>query len=107
MAARWHEIVDKNLESGDELQKTYPGKLDGKNGHLCLSKRKLLFVHESGFMRKSYDLTLDLPYENIGEISRKGRYELDLTDVEGKRRDFRAGEIPASIIEKSIEELIK
>jgi len=53
-----------------------------------MSDRKLMFVHEEGFLRKNYELTLDLPYDKIVEISQKGKHELDFTDVKDKKYVF-------------------
>lgn len=104
---RWYEIAEKNLEEGDEIQKSYPGKLDGESGYLLLSNKKLQFVHEEGFLRKSYEINLELSYDEIRKISPNGRYELDLTDKKGKKHDFKTFEIPESIIEKNLEELLE
>jgi hypothetical protein len=98
-------FAEKNLESGDEIQKSYPGKIDGKYGYLVMSNRKLQFVHEKGFLRKSYELILDLPYEKIGKIFPKSRYELDLTEIGGKTHAFKTFE-RALAIENSLKELM-
>jgi hypothetical protein len=76
IAPKWFGLLEKNLELGDEIRRTYAGKLDGNGGYLCLSNRKLLFVHEEGFLRKTYNLTLDLPYDKVDNFSREGRYIL-------------------------------
>lgn len=104
---KWYEFAEKSLDHGDEIQKIYVGKIDGERGYLCLSNMKLLFVHEEGFLRKTYDVTIDLPYEKIGKISREGRYELNLVEVEGQKHDFKTVEPPVSVIEKSLKDLMK
>ena len=106
MAHKWYDIAEKKLDTEDEIQISYLGKLDGEYGYLCLSKRKLLFVNQEGFFRKSYKLTLVIPYEEIGRISHEGRYKLNLIDVEGKKHDFVTSDLPESIIEKSLKDLI-
>jgi hypothetical protein len=40
-------------EHEDRIQKSYPGKFDGKNGYLMMSNQKLVFVNEEGFIRKT------------------------------------------------------
>ena len=102
---KWHDVAEMNIDQGDSIQNSYEGELDGKMGYLLLSKRKLLFVREEGFLRKSYDLSLDLPYDDIEEFSLKGRYELKMTDVEGREHGFRSFEVLAKRIEERLENL--
>jgi len=105
MSKKWHDMAEKVLDHEDRIQKSYSGKLDGKNGYLMMSNRKLLFVHEKGFMKKTYDLTLDLPYGKIGKINPHGKYELEITDTDGVKHSFKAMGLNISIVEKSLEEL--
>ena len=74
--------------------------MDGQSGHLIMSKKKLLFIHEEGFFHKKFDVALDLPYDKIGKVWHEGRYEIDLTEKDGKKHVFKAPEVPAKIIEK-------
>lgn len=101
-----HEIAKKNLESGDKIEKTYTGKLDGLGGYIILSDRKLMFVHEEGFLRKNYELTLDLFYDKISKISQEGKYELNFTDVKGKKYVFKS-EMPIKNIIESLEKFAR
>ena len=56
------KIVEESLGPEDKTQKSYEGKIDGAYGIMSMSKRKLIFITEKGFFRKSYNLVLDLPY---------------------------------------------
>jgi hypothetical protein len=105
MPQKWYELATKALDDEDEIEKSYPGNLDGKNGYLLMSNEKLLFVREEGFLRKNYELTLDLPYETIGKIMPNGKNKLDIVDVKGVKHEFKPLEISVSIIEKSLEDL--
>lgn len=98
---KWYDIAEKALDQEDKILKSYPGRLDGSSGYLMISMKKILFVHEEGFLHKTYDLALEMPIDKI-LISHKGKYELDITDNEGKRHQFRTTDIPVSIIEKSL-----
>ena len=102
IAPKWYEIAEKTLEEGDKIQKSFQGRLDGDGGYLCLSNKKLLFVHEEGFLSKSYELILDLPKEKIEKISQDGKYKLDIVETEGKKHKFNSLDIPASVIEKAL-----
>ena len=105
MSTKWHDMGEKVLDHDDKIQKSYPGKLDGKSGYLMMSNRKLVFVHEEGFIRKTYNLTLDLPYGKIGKINPQGKYELEITDTDGVKHSFKIEDLNISIVEKSLEEL--
>jgi hypothetical protein len=98
-------MAEKVLENDDGIQKSYPGTLNGKRGYLMMSNQKLVFVHEEGFIRKTYDLTLDLPYGKIGKISPQGKYELEITDINGVKHIFKTEELNVSIVENGLEEL--
>jgi uncharacterized protein YfaS (alpha-2-macroglobulin family) len=103
---KWHEVVEKKLASGDEMLKEYPGKLDGEEGHLAVSKERVVFVTEKGFLSKTYNVTLDIPHRRIGKIERTKNYEVELTDDEGTIHKFSTvlTVIPAANIEKSLKE---
>ena len=81
------------------------GKLDGKRGYLMMSNQKLVFVHEEGFIRKTYDLILDLPYAKIGKISPQGKYELEITDIDSVKHSFKTEELNISIVENGLDEI--
>ncbi len=98
------ELAKSKLEPGDQVQKTYVARLDGKYGHLMMSNTKLIFVEETGFLRKAYNLTLELPYEKIGEVN-AARNQLALTEAGGRKRSFTV-EISASLVETSLRELM-
>ena len=102
---KWHDIAEREIEQGDSIERSYEGKLDGKYGYLLLSKRKLLFVREEGYLRKSYDLILDLPYDKIGVISHKGRYTIEFFEGKDKKHDFESYSVLASRIEEGIENI--
>lgn len=104
---KWYDLAEKNLDQGDKIQKSFRGKFDGEKGYIIMSNRKLQFLQEEGFLHKVYYLILDLPYEKIRKISCEGRYDLDLTEIDGKQHRLKTFELPVSIIEKSLEDLIK
>lgn len=106
MAPKWYEFGEKSLQRGDHNEKAYDGRLDGDYGHLMLSDNKLLFVKEEGFLRKKYTVTLNLPYEEIEEVKPEDRYDLKITEKSGDRHDFILDGIPASIVDKSVHELM-
>lgn len=101
------ELAKKRLEPEDEIKLSWTGELEGKYGYLMMSGKKLLFVHESGFLSKKYDLTLDLPYKKIVNVERVGRNKLILTEDEDRKHDFVSYEVPISRIEQNLKDFIE
>lgn len=104
MSSKMLEIV-KSVDPKDEVLKTYPGELDRKYGTLVLSKTRLLFIKEEGFLKKSYTTTLNHFYKEIKKIERNGM-RLELTDMNDKVFVFKS-EGAALLVENSLRDLIK
>ena len=104
MSSKYLELAQKNLESGDDIEKTYSGNCDRKYGHLLMSKKKLLFVSEEGLFSKKYSLVFDIPYDKL-KTNPKGRYGLEVIDAEGKRHDL-TFDISVSTVMKSLQDLM-
>ena len=100
MAQNWYKEAEKALEPGDAIQKSYPGHLDGGRGYLIISNKRLMFQNVKGFLSKKYDLTMNVPLENISKVDVKGRaIEIETLD---KKYRLAPDEVPASIVVKSI-----
>lgn len=70
-----------------------------------LSNRKILFVEEKGLFKKSYNLSADIPYEDVKGISSEGRYVLKV-EVGERSYNF-ISQINVRMIERSLQELIE
>jgi hypothetical protein len=105
---KWVEITKKRLTSGDDIVKSYPGKLNGDDGHLAMSKERVVFVNEKGFLKRTYNVVLDLPYNKMKKIELKDKYNLDLIDSDGTKHEFSTvvNRIPMRNIEESLRELM-
>ncbi len=100
------EIAKERLELGDEVQRSYIGKLDNKYGALLGSNSKLLFIEEKGFLSKSYNVLLDLPYESVKEFTPVDKFKLRITDLEGEHHEF-VSDLSASRIDDGLKELME
>ena len=107
MKPKWYEFGEKSLSKDDEIKKNYTGRLNGDYGHLMLSDKKILFVKEEGFLRKKYAVTLNLPYENIEGVEQEDRFDLKIDKESGDSYEFITDDIPVSIVEESVRELMK
>jgi len=105
MAPKWYEYVEKNLNPGEEIDKNYEGRLDGNFGYLFITDKRLLFVKQEGFFRKSYEIILDMPKDSLEKIERTGNYQMEIVDIDGVSHRFES-DIGISVIEKSLEEAI-
>lgn len=100
------EIVKERLEPGDEVQRSYTGRLDRRGGMLIASNRKLIFIEEKGFISKIHTVVMDLPYENVGEITAIDRNKLRLIDSEGGTHEFDS-DVSAKLVDRALKELIE
>jgi hypothetical protein len=102
---KWFELARKSLEKGDEEQYSWPGTYNNKSGHVVLSKEKLLFVEERGFIHTSADLLLEISYDKINTIRTEAKSQLEITTVDGMKRSI-ATEFPHKV-KSHLEQLMK
>jgi hypothetical protein len=101
------EIAKERLDPKDEVKFSWSGELDGKGGYLIMSNKKLVFVHESGFLSKKYEVPLDLPYEKVANVERAGGNKIVLTGAGGEKHSFVGRDVPMSSVEGSLRALIE
>ena len=106
MSIKWLDLAKQKLDPKDRIQREYQVQFDGKTGWLVMSFRKLLFVEERGFLRKKYNLLLDLPYENIDNIALE-RNQLVITDSENRKHICTTEHVNISKINESLTLLIE
>jgi len=104
MSAPWFSVVDKVLDEGDSPVKNYLGKSDDKYGYLVITKKKLVFVHEKGLFRKSYELVWEVPLSSVKEIEQSDKYKIKLNGGD-KTYEVETGELSPKIVLKAIEEV--
>ena len=84
MSKPWYDLAIGKLDPTDRIQKTYSCSFEKKNGYLCLTNDKLLFVSVKGFLKKSYNVELDVPYNELNEVKLDGRYKMNLAHQAGE-----------------------
>jgi hypothetical protein len=82
------QLVKRQLEPKDEVQKSWSCSYNGKGGLLFLSKKKLIFVEEKGFLRKTYTMTVTISYEEIDTINSTNHFKLEINRVHGDQYNF-------------------
>jgi hypothetical protein len=98
------ETAQRSMGTDDKVEKTYPGTIDGKYGYLVMTRKKLLFLKEEGFIGKSYNVTYSIPYEKMRDVSVNEKYKLEISDLTFGKKVF-VSEIAASTIETSLNSL--
>jgi hypothetical protein len=97
-------MAKQTLTTGDTIDRSFVVRLNGDHGHLFLTHQRMLFIEEKGFFRKTYDVSLDLPYVDIAKIHVEQRNtNLTVTDTKGKVYDIAFD--PASTVARFINEL--
>ena len=73
------------LGKDDTIYSMWPGTYDGKYGHIVLSKERLLFVEEHGFLQQTAQVVLNLPYYKINNFILHGNHQLNITTKKGEK----------------------
>ena len=83
MSKKWYEQAKKILDPGDQILKSYPLRMNGKNGWLIITYQRMIFLHEFGFIKKNYSLIFDKRREDIKDVYREQKYGLSIVDTSG------------------------
>lgn len=103
MAKNWYKEAEKALEPGDEIQKSYPGYLEGERGYLLISNKRLIFQNVKGFLSKKYKVTMNVPLESISSVGMTEDKAIEIGTID-KKYIMNTDEVPTSIVLKSITE---
>ena len=106
MSKPWYDLATGKLDPTDRIQKTYSCSFEKKNGYLCLSNDKLLFVSVKGFLKKSYNVELDVPYNELNEVKLDGRYKMNLAYQSGEGL-IETSDLSTKTVLHAIQDLVK
>jgi hypothetical protein len=106
MSHPWYALAEQTLDPDDNIEKTYPCIFDNKNGYLCLGTKKMVFVNVYGFLRKNYEVLLDVPYDELKEVCLTDRFKLDIVHQDETHK-FETTDNTVKIILDGIEEISK
>jgi hypothetical protein len=105
MSKPWYDTAASKLDPGDSFQKTYSCSYNKNNGYLCLGNQRLVFVNVKGFLKKSYDVMLDIPYSDLDEVALAGRFKMNLKD-DDTRHTIETSDISAKLVMNGMQEVI-
>jgi len=102
--SEWINLAKTRLSSEDSIERNFYASFGRTAGILVMSKEKLLFLEEKGFLKKTHNLLLELPFGKIREIAVVGT-GLKITDSEGKGYVFTT-QLDASMVEEHLRGLM-
>lgn len=106
MSQPWYDLAKQTLDPDDVIEKTYSCKLGNEGGYLCLGRKKMVFVNVKGFLRKNYNVILDVPYTEVNEIGLADRFSLNLVKQD-KKYKIETTDVSAKVILNGIEDVTK
>lgn len=106
MSKPWYDLAASELDSEDSIQKSYSCSYDKGNGYLCLGKKRMVFVNVKGFLRKSYDVTLNIPYSDLKEVELAGRFKMNLRH-NGSQHFVETGDLAAKLLMHAMQDVLK
>jgi len=106
MSKPWYDLASGKLDPSDRIQKTYSCSIEKKNGYLCLSNEKLLFVSVKGFFKKSYNVELDIPYTDLKEVKLDSRFTMNIAHQNGESL-IETSDLTAKTVMNAIQELVR
>lgn len=105
MSKPWYDMASGKLGPSDTIQKTYTCTIDKKYGYLCLSNEKLLFVSSKGFLKKLYNVELDVPYTDLKEVKLDSRFKMNLGHQTGESL-IETSDLSAKTVMHSLKDLV-
>jgi hypothetical protein len=91
---KWLDIAELSLGPRDKVEYSWPGTYNEHSGKMVLSKKKLLFVEETGFIFKTADLLLEASYDKIDEITTENGNQLVLSMDNGVKHHIETPFLP-------------
>jgi hypothetical protein len=101
------EMAKKQLASQDQIVKSYRIRWERKDGWLVLSKRKAIYLDETGFFRKTYNPLLEIPYDSIKNIATLASHTFEIEEANQKKHVFTSfGAATATHIKADLNKLV-
>jgi hypothetical protein len=102
MMTDWYKETKKALRNDEKIQRSYHLELNDHEGFITLTDERIIFIRVNGFLRKSYQITLDRPYNEILELNKVNSHSFEIIYSDGDKYNFKTIGIPAIHIVTSI-----
>jgi len=99
------KAAEQQLTAQDKLVQQYRSIYNNTEGTLSLSKQRILFIQSQGFLRKTYHVTLNLPYDAITKTTVEASHRFTVT-VTNDTFTFVTIGIQADIVDDTLQHLI-
>jgi hypothetical protein len=99
------EFAQQQLTNQDTIVEQYRSMHNYTEGVLFLTKQRVLFLQPQGFLRKSYHVTLNLPYDAITRTNIEASHRFTVSTATDTVAFATIG-IQADIVEDALQHLI-
>jgi predicted Zn-dependent protease len=101
-----NRAAEHQLTAKDNIVQQYRSIYNSTEGALFLSKQRVLFIQSQGFLRKTYRVILNLPYDAITKTSVEASHRFTIT-VTNDTFTFVTIGIQANIVDDTLQHLIE
>ena len=98
--------AEQQLTAKDTIVQQYRSIYNSTEGTLFLSKQRVLFIQPQGFLRKTYRVVLNLPYDAITKTTVEASHRFTVT-VTNDTFTFVTIGIRANIVDDTLQHLIE
>jgi hypothetical protein len=99
------EFAEQQLTKDDTIVEQYRSFHNNTEGVLFLTKQRVLFLQPQGFLRKTYHVKLNLPYDTITSTNIEASHRFTVSAANNTYAFATIG-IQADIVEDTLQHLI-
>jgi hypothetical protein len=99
------EFAEQQLTNQDTIVEQYRSTHNNAEGVLFLTKQRVLFLQPQGFLRKTYHVTRNLPYDTITRTTIEASHRFTMSTATDTFTFATIG-IQADIVEDTLQHLI-
>ena len=100
------QMAEQQLTKDDSIVQQYRSIYNSNEGALFLTKQRVLFIQPQGFLRKTYHVTLNVPYETISNTTVEASHRFTITTA-NDAFSFVTISIQADIVDDTLQHVIE
>jgi hypothetical protein len=98
--------AEQQLAKDDSIVQQYRSIYNSTEGALFLTKQRVLFIQPQGFLRKTYHVTLNVPYDTITKTTVDASHRFTVTAANDAFSFVTIG-IQADIVDDTLQHVIE